>query len=185
MPASAASEQPSAHDEAREHAGAGAVEGGERAVVDDRPHRDAEPGAEQQEHPQPDRQHHRDDDRDEPVPRSRATSPALEAAAARTGAGRVWPMFWSQIMFARPMNANIRPTVTIELHDQRLALQVPHDRRGRAPTPKQRRDDEHDDGSAASHDGQPQLDRDQLPVHVRRGTCRCAPWAKLKMPVVV
>ena len=47
MPASAASEQPSAHEKLESQLGARAGERGEVAVVDDGAHRDAEPGAEQ------------------------------------------------------------------------------------------------------------------------------------------
>ena len=64
MPASAASEQPSAHEKLETTLGPGARERGELAVVDDRAHRHAEPRAEQQE-PQADRERDREHDGDE------------------------------------------------------------------------------------------------------------------------
>ena len=59
MPASAASEQPSAQEKLDDQRRPRARERGEAAVVDDRAHRDADAGAEQQD-AQPDRERDRE-----------------------------------------------------------------------------------------------------------------------------
>ena len=166
--------------EAREHRRARAAERGEIAVVDDGAHRDADPRPEQQD-AQPDRERDRDHDRDEAVPREQRRRRCGSPGPANS-CGIECASFWFQIMFARPMNANIRPTVTMSCTTRGLPCRCRMIARSSA-MPEQRRDDEHDE---RQHD---------RPAAARGATVSSqstyarnmpiAPCAKLKMPVVV
>ena len=98
MPPTAASEQPTAQLSMAIRSGSGAVEDGERAVVDVGPHRDADAGAVQQE-AQPERDDDRRPDRDRLVVGdggdAEVDAVALEEALHRTAPARLpdrgWP----------------------------------------------------------------------------------------------
>ena len=162
IPASAASEQPRAHEKLETSSARAPVRLARLAVVDDGAHRRRRGAM-------------RKSRRRSPMASATAsarvkarahviTTPAMWKPPLPKSGGSVWLRFWSQIMLARPMNANIRPDRHHELHDQLLALQVAHDRPVE-PDADQRRDHEHGERhrDELRH---PVVDR-QLPVDVR------------------
>ena len=165
--------------EARQHRRARAAERGEVAVVDDGPHRDADAGPEQQD-AQPDREPDRDHDRDEPVPREQHLAD-VEAVALEER-GIECALFWFQIMFASPINANISPTVTMSCTTSGLPWRWRMIARS-SRDPEQRRDARARRAAARNTCGSPWSTVSSQSTYAKN--MPIAPCAKLKMPVVV
>ena len=110
MPAIAAIDEPSAHENIDTAAGLDAVERGELAVVDDRAHRDTEAGARAGGTCRPTASAEPDDDRDEARPRHERLADAGTRSCRRTRS-MCARLLGSQIRPARPMSASMRPIV--------------------------------------------------------------------------
>ena len=178
-PASAASEQPSAHAKLDSTAERAPLERGEVTVVDDGPHRDADARPEQQ-----DAQADGERDRDHDVMNRchvSTTSPMWNAVPLEERGQRVGVVLVPDHVRETDEREH-QPDRDHELHDERLALQVAHDR-AVEPDAEERGDHEHDERQRERAAANPWWTVSSQSTYARN--MPIAPWAKLKMPVVV